>query len=324
MARISSYTFSSLLVFFTLVAISSAQLSSTFYSSSCPNALSTIKSAVNAAINKEKRMAASLLRLHFHDCFHCLQGCDGSVLLDDNSTFTGEKTAGPNLNSIRGFDVIDNIKTQVESVCNQTVSCADILAVAARDSVVALGGPSYQVQLGRRDARTASQAAANNSIPAPTFNFSRLVSNFASQGLTMQDLVLLSGAHTLGFARCTTFRDRLYNESCTLDTSLASSLKSICPLQSGNGDNNLSPLDGTPAKFDTVYYDRLLQRKGLLHSDQQLYKGDGSGSDGFVKFYSKHTGAFWEDFGGAMLRMGALRPLTGSNGEIRMDCRKVN
>jgi peroxidase len=67
-----------------------------------------------------------------------LQGCDGSVLLDDNSTFTGEKTAGPNLNSIRGFDVVDNIKSQVETVCQQTVSCADILAVAARDSVVAV------------------------------------------------------------------------------------------------------------------------------------------------------------------------------------------
>lgn len=69
MARISCYKYSWLLVFFTLVAISSAQLSSTFYSSSCPNALSTIKSAVNAAVNNENRMAASLLRLHFHDCF---------------------------------------------------------------------------------------------------------------------------------------------------------------------------------------------------------------------------------------------------------------
>jgi hypothetical protein len=40
-----------------------------FYDTSCPNALSTIKSAVTAAVNKENRMGASLLRLHFHDCF---------------------------------------------------------------------------------------------------------------------------------------------------------------------------------------------------------------------------------------------------------------
>ncbi|XP_078160007.1 peroxidase RIP1-like [Carex rostrata] len=303
--------------------LAKAQLDPYFYDKVCPQALPTIKSIIDDTIKQEARMGASLLRLHFHDCF--VNGCDGSILLDDTPTIIGEKNAAPNKNSVRGFEVIDRIKSAVNSVCQgNIVSCADIVAVAARDSVVALGGPSYQVQLGRRDARTASQAAANNSIPAPNSNFSRLVSNFASHGLTMQDLVLLSGAHTLGFARCTSFRDRLYNESCTLDASLASSLKSICPLQNGNGDDNLSPLDGTPAKFDTVYYDRLLQRKGLLHSDQQLYRGDGSGSDGFVKFYSKHTGAFWEDFGGAMLRMGALRPLTGSNGEIRMDCRKVN
>lgn len=58
------------------------------------------------------------------------------MLLDDTSTFTGEKTAGANANSLRGFDVIDTIKTQVENLCPGVVSCADILAVAARDSVV--------------------------------------------------------------------------------------------------------------------------------------------------------------------------------------------
>ena len=66
------------------------------------------------------------------------QGCDASVLLDDTANFTGEQTAFPNRNSIRGLDVIGSVKAQVEAVCAQTVSCADILAVAARDSVVAV------------------------------------------------------------------------------------------------------------------------------------------------------------------------------------------
>ena len=52
-----------------LASGASAQLSSTFYDTSCPRALATIKSAVNAAVAKEARMGASLLRLHFHDCF---------------------------------------------------------------------------------------------------------------------------------------------------------------------------------------------------------------------------------------------------------------
>lgn len=67
-----------------------------------------------------------------------MQGCDGSVLLDDTSSFTGEKTAVPNNNSLRGFDVIDSIKSQLEASCKQVVSCADILAVAARDAVGAV------------------------------------------------------------------------------------------------------------------------------------------------------------------------------------------
>lgn len=63
------------------------------------------------------------------------QGCDASILLDDTATFTGEKTARPNNNSVRGFNVIDDIKTRVEAACRATVSCADILALAARDGV---------------------------------------------------------------------------------------------------------------------------------------------------------------------------------------------
>lgn len=65
-----------------------------------------------------------------------VQGCDGSLLLDDTKDFKGEKNAGPNRNSVRGYDVIDKIKADVERACPSTVSCVDILTLAAKEAVV--------------------------------------------------------------------------------------------------------------------------------------------------------------------------------------------
>ncbi|XP_039173222.1 cationic peroxidase 1-like [Eucalyptus grandis] len=136
-------------------------------------------------------MGASLLRLHFHDCF--VNGCDASILLDDTTNFTGEKNASPNANSMRGFEVIDTIESELESKCPGIVSCADFLAVVARNSIVALGGPSWTVSLGRRDSTTASQSAANISIPPPTLNLSGLISAFSNKDFTAKEMVALLG-----------------------------------------------------------------------------------------------------------------------------------
>jgi peroxidase len=65
-----------------------------------------------------------------------LQGCDGSVLL--NISIPGvptEKDAIPNL-TLRGFGTIDRVKAKLERACPGVVSCADILALIARDVVV--------------------------------------------------------------------------------------------------------------------------------------------------------------------------------------------
>ncbi|CAN1262969.1 Cationic peroxidase 1 [Linum perenne] len=281
------------------------ELASNYYDISCPKALSLIRSSVLGAVHKDRRMGASLLRLHFHDCF--VNGCDGSVLLDDTA---------------KGFEVIDSIKLQMESVCPGVVSCADILTVAARDSVVALGGPSWNVQLGRRDSTTASYNAASTDLPSPFMDLPRLISSFSDKGFTVKQMVALSGAHTIGHARCLIFRQRLHGGSSDIDSSFADSLKSTCPPLTGNNDT-LSPLDAvSPSLFDNAYFTNVLAKQGLLHSDQQLFSG--GSTDAHVTDYGKRPRAFYADFAAAMVKMGGLGTLTGTAGEVRANCRRIN
>ncbi|XP_010654887.1 lignin-forming anionic peroxidase [Vitis vinifera] len=317
-----SYACIFLAVFFILSnAPCEAQLSSKFYDNTCPKALSTIRTAIRTAVSRERRMAASLIRLHFHDCF--VQGCDASILLDDSATIQSEKNAPNNNNSVRGFEVIDNVKSQVESICPGVVSCADILAVAARDSSVAVGGPTWTVKLGRRDSTTSglSQAAAN--LPSFRDGLDKLVSLFSSKGLNTREMVALSGSHTIGQARCVTFRDRIHDNGTNIDAGFASTRRRRCPVDNGNGDDNLAPLDlVTPNSFDNNYFKNLIQRKGLLQSDQVLFNG--GSTDSIVTEYSKSRSTFSSDFAAAMVKMGDIDPLTGSNGEIRKLCNAIN
>ncbi|KAG9442416.1 hypothetical protein H6P81_018270 [Aristolochia fimbriata] len=295
-----------------------AQLSATFYDKSCPKALYTIRNAIKNAVSKERRMAASLMRLHFHDCF--VQGCDASVLLDATSSFTSEKNAPQNLDSARGFDVIEDVKSQVEGICSGVVSCADILAVVARDASVAVGGPSWTVKLGRRDSTSASEDRAFSDIPKFTDNLEVLVETFRRKGLSERDLVALSGAHTIGQAQCSSFRDRIYNAT-TIDASFSTTRKKDCP--STGEDTKLSPLDAvTPNYFDNHYFKNLVQNQGLLQSDQVLFSG--GSTDSVVTEYSDSPRTFFSDFAAAMVKMGDIEPLTGSDGQIRKVCKAVN
>ncbi|CAJ1948342.1 unnamed protein product [Sphenostylis stenocarpa] len=296
-----------------------------FYAFKCPQALDTIKKQVTNAVSIEPRMGASLLRLHFHDCFVqvsrlLVNGCDASVLLVDTASFKGEQGALPNVNSLRGFGVIENIKAELERECPGVVSCADILAVAARDSVVALGGLGWPVSLGRRDSTTASLSGANSDLPAPFLDLNGLITAFQKKGFTVNEMVALSGAHTIGSGRCVLFRSRIYNES-NIDPTYANLMRANCP--EIGGDSNLSPIDITTKDvFDSAYYTNLINKKGLFHSDQQLFSGGLTASQ--VNVYSTFPLIFKFDFSNAMLKMSNLSPLTGVQGQIRKVCSSVN
>ena len=175
--------------------------------------------------------------------------------------------------------------------------------------------------LGRRDAETASFDDANKQLPPANGSFSELLTKFFQPiGLNLKDLVVLSGGHTLGYAQCESFKGRLYNDT-NIDPNFALTLKRRCP---PTGGPNVFPFDDKPATVDTSYYTALLGKKGLLHSDQELYKGDGGESDKLVQLYSGNPEAFAKDFGASMIKMGNIKLLRRDQGRNRSNCRKAN
>lgn len=165
-----------------------------------------------------------------------------------------------------------------------------------------------------------------SNISRQQWRFWRILKNFLTWLLSCD--IWYTGSHTIGNARCTTFRQRLYNQTgrgladFTLDQSLAASLRNNCP-RSG-GDQNLFFLDFvSPTKFDNSYFKNLLANKGLLNSDQVLVTKSEVAKQ-LVQQYAENNQLFLEQFAKSMVKMGNLSPITGSRGEIRKNCRMVN
>ncbi|KAJ6391860.1 hypothetical protein OIU77_025760 [Salix suchowensis] len=100
------------------------------------------------------------------------KGCDGSVLLDGSASGPSEQDAPPNLTlRAKAFEIIDDLRERIHKECGRVVSCSDILAIAALDSVYLSGGPDYDVPLGRRDGLNfATQNATLQNLPPPFAN----------------------------------------------------------------------------------------------------------------------------------------------------------
>ncbi|KAJ1435717.1 Secretory peroxidase [Sesbania bispinosa] len=295
-----------------------------FYQDSCPQAEDIVRNKIQQHVSANPSLPAKLLRMHFHDCF--VRGCDGSVLLNSTANNTAERDAIPNL-SLAGFDVIDDIKNAIETKCPKTVSCADILALAARDSVsVQFNKPMWEVLTGRRDGTVSKSSEALANIPAPFFNFTKLKQSFASKGLNVHDLVVLSGAHTIGVGHCNFFSNRLYNftgkgdQDPSLNSTYAAFLKTKCQSLSDNTTTvEMDP--GSSTNFDSHYYPNLIQKKGMFESDAALLTTEQS-TDIAQELVDQNK--FFTEFAQSMKRMGAIQVLTGTAGEIRIKCSVVN
>ncbi|XP_051210863.1 peroxidase-like [Lolium perenne] len=175
------------------------------------------------------------------------------------------------------------------------------------------------VPLGRRDSTSATGNTGD--LPGPGSSLAQLQAAFAKKNLNTVDMVALSGAHTIGRAQCQNFRSRIYGGDTNINAAFATSLKANCPQSGGNG--NLAALDATTANaFDNAYYTNLLSQKGLLHSDQVLFNN--ATTDNTVRNFASSGAAFSSAFATAMVKMGNISPLTGTQGQIRLSCSKVN
>lgn len=297
-------------------------LSLDYYAFRCPFAEAIIRNTVSRAIQRDPTIAAALLRMHFHDCF--VEGCDGSVLIDSTPDNKAEKDSPANL-SLHGYEVIDEAKEKIENSCPGVVSCADIVAMAARDAVVLSGGPMYDIPKGRKDG-SRSQIMDTINLPFATFNTSQLIKAFSKHGLSAQEMVALSGGHTLGVARCSSFRNRLSNFDSTHDVDPSiTNAKFLATLKSTCGTNNdeaTVAFDTTKNAFDNGYFIMLQSGAGLLSSDQTLM-ADGR-TRAIVNTYAMNTAAFFFDFGQAMVRMGMVDVKQEKEGNVRLNCRKLN
>ncbi|XVF53272.1 hypothetical protein PTKIN_Ptkin05aG0086200 [Pterospermum kingtungense] len=302
-----------------------SQLQVGFYKESCSSVELIVKQEVKKALAKDTGLAAGLMRMHFHDCF--IRGCDASNLLNSTPSNVAEKDSFANNPSLRGYEVIDKAKARLEAVCKGVVSCADIVAFAARDSIEMTGGLGYDVPAGRRDGTVSHASEIIGNMPPPTFDVNQLTQLFAKKGFTQKEMVTLSGGHTLGRSHCTSVRNRLYNFSGTsmqdpsLDPKYSAMLKKQCP-QGRNDPFLVVPMTSTPNITDAGYYVDILAKRGLFKSDHTLLTSPATAKQ--VVRYATNPMQWKAEFAAVMVKMGQLEVLTGTAGEIRANCRVIS
>lgn len=180
------------------------------------------------------------------------------------------------------------------------------------------------MKLGRLDSLTASQEDSNNIMPSPRANATALITLFKKYNLSVEDLVALSGSHSIGQGRCFSIMFRLYNQSGSgkpdpaIDPHFRAELNKLCPLDVDQ--NKTGNLDATPVIFDNQYFKDLVGGRGFLNSDQTLFTFPQT--RGFVKLYSEDQGKFFKAFAEGMVKMGDLQ--SGRPGEVRKNCRVAN
>jgi peroxidase len=100
---------------------------------------------------------------------------------------------------IRDTRFIDSIKGAVELACPGVVSCADILAMAARDCVSITRGPYISIPLGRRDGTQASNIEADVRLPPSNISVDQTLNEFGQMGMSADETIAILGEFLLSF-----------------------------------------------------------------------------------------------------------------------------
>ncbi|KAL5720650.1 peroxidase [Ranunculus cassubicifolius] len=299
-----------------------------FYHRSCPDAEHIIRSRVQTLFEQKSSVAPALIRLVFHDCF--IGGCDASVLLDGTVGIKSEKDVIPNL-TLKGFGAIDSIKERLEEACPATVSCADIVVLAAREALFLVGAPFYPLPTGRRDSTSSYADMALNELPNPNADLLNFLPKFADRGFDVRDTVALLGAHNVGVIHCSFLQQRLYNFTQTatggsdpsINTEFFAELSTRCPnFDSLPEEARLEMKSSDSESFSNHYYDTLSQGRGILHADQELMSLDDTAS--WVEAFRDDISLFHQNFAQVMTKLSNFNVTTSPNGNIRVHCSRVD
>ncbi|CAN7109071.1 peroxidase 41 [Brassica rapa] len=325
------FTMSSFLpvIFLVLVFVPSilsapvTSLTKDYYQETCPDFSKIVRETVTTTQGPQGRTAAGILRLFFHDCF--LEGCDASVLIAKNALNKSERDDELNHSlTEETFDIVTRIKAALEESCPGVVSCADILAQSTHDVVTMIGGPSYEVKLGRKDGFESKAHKVRENLPLPNHTVHDMMSLFQKKGFTLKEMVALSGAHTIGISHCKDFISRVIGPQPDpdIEARYAEVLKSLCKDYTVNETRGsfLDPV--TPDKFDNMYYKNLEKGMGLLASDHILFKDNSTRP--FVELYANDQTVFFEDFARAMEKLGMVGVKGDKDGEVRRRCDNLN
>ncbi|KAK8456341.1 hypothetical protein SEVIR_3G006000v4 [Setaria viridis] len=219
------------------------------------------------------------------------------------------------------LNLIEDIRAKVHAQCGATVSCADITVLATRDAVNLAGGPAFSVSLGRLDSLAPASDNDVFKLPPPTATVDELLSAFNAAGLTdPADLVSLSGAHTVGKARCSAFGAI----SGPASDDITRCITEPCSA-AGSGDR-LRDLDFlTPSVFDNIYFIELTLKKNkgvMLPSDQALVTDPRT--SWLVQGFADNHWWFFDQFKTSMIKMSNLKGPQGNVGEVRRTCFRRN